>query len=80
MIDVETNSPYCLLSTFREEMEDGNQQWIGSSGSQLDLLDSSSETSDINVSDLMLEAYRAIGDPDGVYGCGFNRLGRTIPR
>lgn len=61
-------------------MEDGKQPWIGSSGSQLDMLDSCSETTDINVSDLMLEAHRAIGDPDGVYGCGGNRLGRTVPR
>ena len=33
-----------------------------------------SSSDNINIQDLMLEAYRSIGDPDGVYGCGTDRL------
>ena len=34
----------------------------------------------LNVQDLLLEAYRQIGDPDGVYGCGAGRLADPVSR
>ena len=37
-------------------------------------------SSNINISSLMSEAYRAIGDPDGIYGCSTDRRGSTIAR
>ena len=36
--------------------------------------------SNISVSNLMNEAYRAVGDPDGIYGCGTDRRGSTVSR
>ena len=51
-----------------------------SQGSQLEVLSSVSNPANINVQDLMLEAQRCIGDPDGVYGCGAGRLADTTAR
>jgi len=36
--------------------------------------------SNISISNLMNEAYRAVGDPDGIYGCGTERRGNTVAR
>ena len=36
--------------------------------------------SNISVSNMMNEAYRAVGDPDGIYGCGTERHGNTVAR
>ena len=36
--------------------------------------------SNINISSLMSEAYCAIGDPDGIYGCGTDQRGGNIGR
>ena len=48
--------------------------------SQVDSLSSDSEGVTLNVQDLLLEAYRQIGDPDGVYGCGAGRLADPVSR
>ena len=48
--------------------------------SQVDSLRSDSEGMTLNVQDLLLEAYRQIGDPDGVYGCGAGRLADPVSR
>lgn len=48
--------------------------------SQVDSLSSDSEGMTLNVQDLLLEAYRQIGDPDGVYGCGAGRLADPVSR
>jgi len=52
----------------------------GSQGSQLETLSALSDEGTVNVQELMLEAYRAIGDPDGIYGCGAGRLANTAAR
>ena len=39
-----------------------------------------SHPGNINLQQLMLEAYRAIGDPDAIYGCGAGRLADTNSR
>jgi len=36
--------------------------------------------SNINISSLMSEAYHAIGDPDGIYGCSTDRHRSTVAR
>jgi len=36
--------------------------------------------SNINISSLMSEAYRAIGDLDGIYGCSTDRHRSTVAR
>jgi len=36
--------------------------------------------SDINISSLMSEAYGAIGDPDGIYGCSTDQHRSTVAR
>jgi len=33
-----------------------------------------------SISGLLSEAYRAIGDPDGIYGCSTDRLANTAAR
>ncbi|XP_062590469.1 serine-protein kinase ATM-like isoform X2 [Saccostrea cucullata] len=48
--------------------------------SQVDSLSSVSGEVTLNVQDLLLEAYRQIGDPDGVYGCGAGRLPDPVSR
>ena len=40
----------------------------------------SSCPSGVNVKDLLYEAYRWIGDPDGVYGCGAGRQADAMSR
>ena len=44
------------------------------------LSDTSSFPSGVNVKDLLYEAYRWIGDPDGVYGCGAGRQADAMSR
>ena len=34
----------------------------------------------VSVQELMLDAYRNLGDPDGVYGCGAGKLADTYAR
>ena len=34
----------------------------------------------VHLTDLLLEAYRGLGDPDGVYGCGAGRLADSAAR
>ncbi|KAK3095904.1 hypothetical protein FSP39_020638 [Pinctada imbricata] len=46
----------------------------------IESLSSNSEGVEVNVQDLLLEAYRQTGDPDGVYGCGAGRLADTTSR
>jgi ataxia telangiectasia mutated family protein len=48
--------------------------------SQVDSMSSDSEGVSLNVQDVLLEAYRQIGDPDGVYGCGAGRLADPLSR
>lgn len=36
--------------------------------------------SNILVSKLMCEAYQAVGDPDGIYGCGADDSGSNVAR
>ncbi|XP_048753406.2 serine-protein kinase ATM-like isoform X2 [Ostrea edulis] len=48
--------------------------------SQVDSMSSDSEGVTLNVQDILLEAYRQIGDPDGVYGCGAGRLADPVSR
>lgn len=48
--------------------------------SQVDSLSSDCEGVSLNVQDILLEAYRQIGDPDGVYGCGAGRLADPVSR
>jgi len=47
---------------------------------QFVILNRVAASSNINISSLMSEAYRAIGDPDGIYGCSTDRRGSTIAR
>ena len=37
-------------------------------------------SSNINISSLMSEAYRAVDDPDGIYGCITHRHGSATAR
>jgi len=69
-----------LFVCVREELENISESSASLSSSPLDVIDACKVVSQINLGDLMLEAYRAIGDPDGVYGCGSERLACTIPR
>ena len=46
----------------------------------IETLSSKSDGVNINIQDVLLEAYRQIGDPDGVYGCGAGRLADTTSR
>ncbi|KAL3883922.1 hypothetical protein ACJMK2_030148 [Sinanodonta woodiana] len=59
-------------------------QSLSQSQSQETRIDSlsgaSSDRTGINVQDLLLEAYKWIGDPDGVYGCGAGRLADSRSR
>ncbi|XP_041351980.1 serine-protein kinase ATM-like isoform X2 [Gigantopelta aegis] len=52
-----------------------------SQNTRMDALSSptSSQTC-VGIQDLMLEAYRCIGDPDGIYGCGAGRLADSSSR
>ena len=43
-------------------------------------LESAAAKSNISISSLMNEAYRAVGDPDGIYGCATERCGSTVAR
>ena len=36
--------------------------------------------SKINISSLMSDAYRAVDDPDGIYGCSSDQRGSTAAR
>ncbi|XP_071112563.1 serine-protein kinase ATM-like [Haliotis cracherodii] len=49
---------------------------------RLDTLSSiiSSSSAQLNVQELLLEAYQIVGDPDGVYGCGAGRLADSTSR
>jgi len=46
----------------------------------LELLAILPNASNINVQTLMLEAYRCVGDPDALYGCGAGHLADTTSR
>ena len=48
--------------------------------SQLETLSNLANPADINVQSLLLEAYRCVGDPDALYGCGVGRLADTMSR
>lgn len=54
------------------------QLWSCSTSNHLDALNKL--TNGINIGDLMLEAYQAIGDLDGIYGCGSEQLANTASR
>jgi len=43
-------------------------------------LEAVSARSNIDISRLMSEAYRALGDPDGIYGCRTDRHASTVAR
>ncbi|XP_067675130.1 serine-protein kinase ATM-like [Haliotis asinina] len=48
---------------------------------RLDTLSSiTSSSTQLNVQELLLEAYQGVGDPDGVYGCGAGRLADSTSR
>ncbi|XP_064646511.1 serine-protein kinase ATM-like isoform X2 [Lineus longissimus] len=51
-----------------------------SQSSESSQLSSLPEEKRCNVQGQLLEAYRAIGDPDGVYGCGISCLGDSLSR
>ncbi|KAI0210308.1 Serine-protein kinase ATM [Lamellibrachia satsuma] len=57
-----------------------NSPLVSSQSSQLETLSALSDEGNINVQELMLEAYHSIGDPDGIYGCGAGRLADTVAR
>ena len=67
-------------STLPSAASKRNSPPASSQGSQLETLSALSDEGSINVQELMLEAHRSIGDPDGIYGCGAGRLADTAAR
>ena len=76
-------------ATFVEQFDRSEKELVPSSSSQDDFSQKSQlealssvdlQVSQTSVQDLMLQAYQAIGDPDGVYGCGAGRLVNSTAR
>ena len=59
---------------FREEDQQRGQSSGTSSQDTISQILRTDLGEEWNIQDLMLQAYRAVGDPDGVYGCGAGKL------
>ncbi|KAK6170767.1 hypothetical protein SNE40_019079 [Patella caerulea] len=57
-----------------------SQGEINSQEINFSMVTSSKVNEDVDLQDLMLETYRSIGDPDGIYGCGAGSLADSTSR